>query len=232
MAQERVLNKSPAKHEFFMRMELAHGGDDVASWTQTYPSHAVIEELKENAPDLEITTNPIVTRPNPRGGSGLQLEAGVNVALGYAPYSIEVSVGTKTNSLLGTADEEFSRKLINLVPTFRSGKHAVGMGLTYHVNPTLKSARPSSAYDYVDDQLGAVPPVAEVKYKDSLGLIIQYIYGKNNVKYGARATFINYESESLRTVDDAFNATTAASYSRTISGNAVGVFVQLGFEWI
>lgn len=223
-----IANSKPA-YGFVFRLGLAAGGDDTGSWTRTYPSQAVIEE-NENRGNVIVTLNPIVERPGETAGRGMFVEAGMEFRMGPSPYSVELSVGHQSSGLFllaGESDTEFTKQSINVVPSFHVGKHAMGVGLTYHFNPTLKSPEASYIYDYVDDQLGPLPPVAELEFDSSLGIVLQYTYGRGLFRYGVKATFIDYDSKALRTLDASYNETETGRYSRTISGNGVGLFVQM-----
>ena len=218
MAQETVFDTRKVKYDVIFRLGLSKGGDDVASWTETFPSQALIEEIQNLNNVQEVTTNPIVKRPGEAGGDGLFIEAGVDIGVDSSPYSIEISIGHQSTDFFDLeSGPEFNKQLINIIPTYHSGKHAIGLGLTYHLNPKLTYYHPSDTYDYVDDQLGSLPPVAELEYKNSFGTVIQYTYGKGSLKYGIRATFIDYESDMLRTLDAGYNESNARLYSRTIS---------------
>lgn len=221
-------HRSPVDFDMLLRLGIAGGGDNAASWTITYPSREAIEEM-QSRPGLTVSVNPIEESPSVDSGFGSALETGLIVEFPSASSSIEISYSESVAGL--------ERTRIDLIPLYHLRRHHFGLGLSYQTNLRVKgSASDRDAYvntsDYYDSQLGALPPIVELSYKDALGIVAQYAYsfGRGEFSWGIRGTFIGYESEALRTVDPDYNETTAVSYSRSISGNSAGIFFQLNMR--
>ena len=111
----------------------------------------------------------------------------------------QLTIGWKFDSVDGENGElSFDRFPLEVLQFVRSGQLRFGGGLTYHLNPKLEG---DGFFSDVD-----------VEFDDALGGVVQVDFAATeNVLFGGRFTFIDYELE-------AFDA-------ESIDGNSVGFFV-------
>jgi len=211
-------NYSPSRNSFdlIFRAGLSKGGDKTESWTKYYPSMA--------------DPAPIIESPNVESGGGLYLGLGIEKYLSKYPVSFELSAEHHSSRLFvfpDTSSPELKKTIFNVIPLINSGKHKIGVGVTYHINSTYATNSPNDSYEYFDSQIGNISPVIDLELENSHGVIFQYVYGEDTLKYGFKVTKIDYKTKSLVTSSQVYNADSTPSYSRAISGDNVSIFIQL-----
>jgi len=137
-------------------------------------------------------------------GGRIHLEVGKQLGLfaGSPALRTELSVGYKYDSVNATnGDLAFNRFTLNAVQYYQyNDKFRLGVGVTYHLSPTLE-------VDIfgIDD---------EVEGDDSLGFMLAIDYAfSERVNVGVRATQIDYEGDEFS----------------EISGNSVGIYSSYYF---
>jgi len=131
------------------------------------------------------------------------------VALGFiyqpSSYAIEMTVGYKVGRLeASNGTVEFSRYPVDFVVSTAPGRTRIGIGLTYHFNPSVSChVQPFCSGD--------------VEFDEPLGALLQVAYtipfhGTGGVDLSARLTWLSYS------VKDAPPGT------ESIDGSSVGLF--------
>jgi len=217
-----LLNSRDDQLVVFGRMRLALGGD---------PLKFDIPSLKEakNTPGYQ---GDFVEKNEWGGhiGDGLEPELGVLWNPTHSGIALELVQGARTNAFSGSS-LTLNGSYTNVVPMLRFGNHYIGAGFSYHHGLVAKYGTGADNLNEstVDEVLGPVPEINEIGFKSSLGTVVQYVYGDQSVRYGVRATFIDYRVDKVKIYDPSSDQFYNRRHSQTFSGNSISVFLQVGF---
>ncbi len=137
-------------------------------------------------------------------GGLLSISSGIQFDLLEKNIAIRGTIGIHADSLLSSISSySFDRKSMELLVFSGWPRHRIGGGLTYHINPTLKSRLFVNATS-----------VQEAQFEDSLGFVAEYLFQPwHNVNFSLRHVFIEYETGgSVRPVIDGSHSGVGVTY--------------------
>ncbi|HBC58598.1 MAG TPA: hypothetical protein DCZ03_15675 [Gammaproteobacteria bacterium] len=118
-------------------------------------------------------------------GGLLSISSGIQFELPDMNLAVRGTVGIHADSLLSRISSySFDRKNVELMVYSGWPRHRFGGGVTYHINPTLKSRLYVNATSF-----------QEAQFEDSLGFVAEYLFQPwHNVNFSLRQVFIDYKT--------------------------------------
>ncbi|WP_444994171.1 hypothetical protein [Aliikangiella sp. IMCC44359] len=143
--------------------------------------------------------------------------------LGYQYDSIN---GDLTDGSGGKGSMKIARNTLDLIPFYNLGRHRVGLGLSYHINPKAIHKEYGSSFDLK----------TTYHFDNGIGATLQYDYLINkNISLGVKLTKMSYDFDKLSTrytigaTDNINTISCVSNCKELLEADSVGVNLSYHF---